>query len=75
VSSVICAGVSRDLKERVKRFGSVSWGELVRLFIVRAVSCFEAGELLSGIGKVLEDVLELLVETASRWIKADRDSH
>jgi len=34
-----------------------------------------AMELLSGIGKVLEDVLELLVETASRWIKADRDSH
>jgi hypothetical protein len=48
---------------------------VVRLFIVEAVSCFETGELLSGIGKVLEDVLELLVETASRWIRADRDGH
>jgi hypothetical protein len=74
VSSVTCAGVSWDLKERVKRFGSVSWGEGETLHC-EAMSCFEAGELLSGIGKVLEDVLELLVETASRWIRADRDSH
>ena len=67
-----CVGVSRDLKERVKRFGSVSWGELVRLFIVKAVSCFEVEELLSRIGKDLEYVPELSVEMVFKWIRAER---
>jgi hypothetical protein len=33
-------------------------GELVRLFIVKAVPCFEVEELLSRIGKDLEYVPE-----------------
>jgi hypothetical protein len=60
------------LKERVKRFDSVSWGEPVRLFIVKAVSCFEVEELLSRIGKDLEYVPELSVETVFKWIRAER---
>ena len=53
MSSVICAGVSWDLKERVKRFGSVSWGELVRLFIVKQCLALRLGSCLVGLGKSL----------------------
>jgi hypothetical protein len=60
------------LKERVKRFGSVSWGELVRLFIVKQCLAFEVEELLSRVGKDLEYVPELSVGTAFRWIRAER---
>ena len=60
------------MKERVKRFGSVSWGEPGRLFIVKAVSCFEVEELLSRIGKDLEYVPGLSVETVFKWIRAKR---
>jgi hypothetical protein len=47
-------------------------GELVRLFIVRVASCFEVEELLSRIGKDLEYVPELSVETVFKWIRAER---
>ena len=38
---------------------------------MKAVSCFEVEELLSRIGKDLEYVPELSVETAFRWIRAE----
>jgi len=55
VSSVTftCVGVSWDLKERVKRFGSVSWGELVRLFIVKQCLALRLRSCLVGLGKTL----------------------
>ena len=43
-----------------------------RLFIVKAVSCFEVEELLSRIGKDLEYVPGLSVETVFKWIRAKR---
>jgi hypothetical protein len=75
VSNVICVGVSRELKERMKRFGNVNWSALVRCFIVEAVSCFEVEELLSKIERGLEYVPELSVEMVFKWIRADRNSH
>jgi hypothetical protein len=75
VSSIICIRIPRELREKMKKFSSVNWDELIRRFIEETVSRLEAEELLSKIEKDLEDVQELPAGTVSRWIRADRDNH
>jgi len=75
VSSVICVRVSRELKEKMRKFSNVNWSELIRSFIEETVSRLEAEELLSKIERDLEDVPELPAGTIARWIRVDRDSH
>ena len=75
MSSVICVRVSRELKEKMRKFSSVNWSELIRSFIEETVSRLEAEELLSKIERDLEDVPELPAGTIARWIRVDRDSH
>ncbi|MGB9816199.1 MAG: hypothetical protein ACPLQS_01215 [Desulfurococcaceae archaeon] len=75
MSSVICVRVPRELREKMKKFSSVNWSELIRGFIEETVSRLEAEELLSKIERDLEDVPELPAGTVSRWIRADRNSH
>ena len=75
MSSVICVRVSRELKEKMRKFSNVNWSELIRSFIEETVSRLEAEELLSKIERDLEDVPELPAGTIARWIRVDRDSH
>jgi len=75
VSSVICVRVSRELKEKMRKFSNVNWSELIRSFIEETVSRLETEELLSKIERDLEDVPELPAGTIARWIRVDRDSH
>jgi len=75
VSSVICVRISRELKEKMRKFSSVNWSELIRSFIEETVSRLEAEELLSKIERDLEDVPELPAGTIARWIRVDRDGH
>jgi hypothetical protein len=74
-SSVICVRISRELRERMKKFSSVNWSMLIRHFIEETVSRLEAEELLSKIERDLEDVPELPEGTVSNWIRFDRCSH
>ena len=75
MSSVICVRISRELKEKMRKFSSVNWSELIRSFIEETVSRLEAEELLSKIERDLEDVPELPAGTIARWIRVDRDGH
>lgn len=75
MSSVICVRVSRELKEKMRKFSNVNWSELIRSFIEETVSRLETEELLSKIERDLEDVPELPAGTIARWIRVDRDSH
>lgn len=75
MSSVICVRVSRELKEKMRKFSNVNWSELIRSFIEETVSRLEAEELLSKIERDLEDVPELPAGTIARWIRVDRDGH
>jgi hypothetical protein len=45
VSSVICVRVSRELREKMKGFGNVSWSELMRGFIEETVSRLETEDV------------------------------
>jgi len=74
-SSVICVRISRELRERMKKFSSVNWSMLIRCFIEETVSRLEAEELLSKIERDLEDVPELPEGIVSNWIRFDRCSH
>jgi len=75
VSSVICVRISRELKEKMRKFSNVNWSELIRSFIEETVSRLEAEELLSKIERDLEDIPELPAGTIARWIRVDRDGH
>ena len=75
MSSVICVRISRELKEKMRKFSNVNWSELIRSFIEETVSRLEAEELLSKIERDLEDIPELPAGTIARWIRVDRDGH
>jgi hypothetical protein len=75
VSSVICVRISRELRERMKKFSNVNWSMLIRGFIEETVSRLEAEELLSKIERDLGDVPELPEGTVPNWIRFDRCSH
>jgi hypothetical protein len=74
-SSVIYVRISRELRERMKKFSNVNWSMLIRGFIEETVSRLEAEELLSKIERDLEDVPELPEGSVSNWIRFDRCSH
>jgi len=75
MSNIVCVRVSRELREKMKKFHNINWSELIRKFIEETVSRLEAQELLKKIENDLRDVPILPAGTVSRWIKADRDSH
>ena len=75
MSNIVCIRVSQDLREKMKKFHSINWSDLIRKFIEETVSRLEAEELLKKIENDLRDVPTLSSDTVSRWIKADRDSH
>jgi len=73
--NIVCVRVSRELREKMKKFHNINWSELIRRFIEKTLSRLEAEELLKKIENDLRDVPILPAGTVSRWIKADRDSH
>jgi hypothetical protein len=75
MSNIVCVRVSHDLREKMKRFSSIDWSDLIRGFIEETISRLEAEELIKKIENVLRDVSTLPIGTVSRWIRADRDSH
>ena len=75
MSDIVCIRVSRELKEKMKKFHNINWSKLIRRFIEKTLSRLEAEELLKKIENDLKDVPTLSSDTVSRWIKADRDSH
>jgi hypothetical protein len=75
MSSIVCIRVPQDLRERMKKFHNINWSDLIRKFIEETVSRLEAEELLKKIENDLRDVPTLPAGTASRLIRADRDSH
>jgi len=75
MSNIVCIRVSRELREKMKKFHNINWSELIRRFIEETVSRLEAQELLKKIENDLRDVPILPAGTVSRWIRVDRDSH
>jgi len=75
MSNIVCVRVSRELREKMKKFHNINWSELIRKFIEETVSRLEAEELLKKIENDLRDVPILPAGTVSRWIRVDRDSH
>ena len=75
MSNTICIRVSRDLREKMKKFHNINWSDLIRRLIEETVSCLEAVELIKKIENDLRDMSTLPAGTVSRWIRADRDSH
>jgi len=75
MSDIVCIRVSRELKEKMKKFHNINWRKLIRRFIEKTLSRLEAEELLKKIENDLKDVPTLSSDTVSRWIRADRDSH
>jgi hypothetical protein len=75
MSDIVCIRVSRELKEKMKKFHNINWSKLIRRFIEKTLSRLEAEELLKKIENDLKDVPTLSSDTVSRWIRADRDSH
>jgi chemotaxis regulatin CheY-phosphate phosphatase CheZ len=75
MSNIVCVRVSRELKEKMKKFHNINWSELIRRFIEETISRLEAEELIRKIKNDLRDVPTLSSDTVSRWIRADRDSH
>jgi hypothetical protein len=75
MSNIVCVRVSRDLREKMKKFHNINWSDLIRGFIEESISRLEAEELIKKIENVLRDVSTLPAGTVSRWIRADRDSH
>ena len=73
--NIVCVRVSRELREKMKKFHNINWSELIRRFIEETVSRLEAQELLKKIENDLRDVPILPAGTVSRWIRVDRDSH
>jgi hypothetical protein len=73
--NIVCVRVSRELREKMKKFHNINWSELIRRFIEETVSRLEAEELLKEIENDLRDVPILPAGTVSRWIRVDRDSH
>jgi len=75
MSNVVCVRVSRELKEKMKKFHNISWSDLIRIFIEEIVSRLEAEEFIKKIENDLRDVPTLPADTVSEWIRVDRDPH
>ena len=71
---VISFRIPKELKQRLKEV-DLNWSEEVRRFIEERVREYKREKALREIDAVLKDVPSPECGTASRYVRADRDSY